>query len=217
MSDCAPVPIPRWQWRTFAEDLSWLFRPLSAREGGAFRHREETHLICDHRSHHAWIADGVLELAWRKELSPEGFELWDCVLRDRWPLRPASRVRLLAAWGVADPAAAPDAGQAGDPLADLLAGIASVRPLRVLSRSRSLAFQGVACSLETLVIEATTRVQSFAIEHEDPALLRQVLAELGLEGAANTSFLQGLRGALGLQLTDPGSRPWARKSNASTS
>ena len=213
MSDFAPVPIPRWQWRTFATDLSWLFRPLSARGGGVFRHRDELHFVCDHRSHHAWVADDVLELSWRKEVSPEGFELWDCVLRDRLPLRPASRARLLAAWGGVEAKAVPPPGS----LDDLLAAVPGIHPVRLLRRSRSLAFEGVACSLETLVLEGATRVQSFGLEHEDPALLRQVLDELGLEYAANLSFLQGLRGALGLHLTDPGSRPWARKSNASTS
>lgn len=217
MSDFAPVPIPRWRWRSFAADLSWLFRPLTAREGGTFRHVEETHLVCLHSTHHAWIAEETLELAWRKEIAPEGFELWDTLLRARPPFRPASVARLFNAWGLAEPESAIEVPSVADLLAGPIAGAPAVRAVPLVRRCRRVEFQGIECSLETLVLEGTTRLQSFAIEHEDPSLMTQVLADLGLDSRDHVSFLQGLRGALGLPMTDPGSRTWPRKSNASIS
>ena len=41
-------------------------------------------------------------------------------------------------------------------------------------------------------------LESFCIEHEDPALVLQVLHHLGLQGRRNTSYPQGLKAALNL-------------------
>lgn len=217
MSVFAPVSIPRWQWRTVAPDLSWLFRPLSVCESGTFLHLDETHLVCRHSSHHAWLAGDALELAWRKEVSPEGFELWDAVLRARAPFGRASVGRLFEAWGLAAPEMAAALPSGASLLAGPIAASPSIRAVSLVRRCRGAQFHGIDCSLETMVVDGEIRLQSFSIEHEDPSLVVQILGELGLDASANTSLLQGLRSALGLPLTDPGVRSWPKKSNASTS
>ncbi|QQR74614.1 MAG: hypothetical protein IPJ17_03205 [Holophagales bacterium] len=217
MSDFAPVSIPRWQWRTVAPDLSWLFRPLSIRESGSFRHLDETHLVCRQSSHHAWLAGDTLELAWRKEVSPEGLELWDTVLRARAPFGRESVGRLFEAWGLAAPEMAVALPTVPGLLAGPIAASPAIRPASLVRRCRVAPFHGIDCSLETLVVDGEIRLQSFSIEHEDPSLVVQVLEELGLGALANTSLLQGLRVALGLPLTEPGIRSWPKRSNASTS
>ena len=83
-----PVSIPRWQWRTFAADLSWLtrrFRRLA--QGDPSRRVDEIHLVCLQSSHHAFLRGDTLELRWRKEVGPEGFELWDTILQCDLPFR----------------------------------------------------------------------------------------------------------------------------------
>jgi hypothetical protein len=92
-----------------------------------------------------------------------------------------------------------------------------VRPIAVVRRSRIVDVDGITCCLEAISAAPSLRMESFAIEHEDPALVKQLLTDLGLGAGANTSFLQGLKHGLGLSSNEPGRQPWARKSNVSSS
>ncbi len=189
---CVPVAIPRWQWRTFAADLSWLLRRLSTASWVEGRPLSQVHLVCRHSAHHAWLGGGVLTLQWRKEVGAEGFELWDTILRSREPLRAASVERLFSAWGLAAPAIGPQGIGVAALLAGPIGATPSVRALEIVRCCSSATVDGIACAFESVDV-AGSRRQSFAIEHEDPSLMTELLRDLGLETVANTNFLHGLK------------------------
>jgi hypothetical protein len=217
MTRFVALAIPRWQWRTFGHDLSWLGRRLSTLSRVEVRRVEETHLVCLHSAHHAWLCGGELELRWRTQVGAEGFELWDTILRAAAPFDAATLGRLFGAWGIAAPGV-PDAGlDAAGMLAGPVAATSAIRPVAVERRCRTAVVDGIACTCETISTGPAPVVESFAIEHEDPALMAQLLAELGLEARANTGFLKGLKQTLGIALSESEGQAWARKSNASSS
>jgi hypothetical protein len=212
----SPVSIPRWQWRTFGADLSWLLRRLSTPAWVESRPVVETHLVCRHSTHHAWLSGGLLTLQWRVEQSAEGFELWDTILRTEAPFRAASLERLFLAWGLTAPEAPGDGFGVEGLLAGPIAGTPSVRAVEVERRARRTTLDGLSCGLETVAMGPSRRADSFVLEHEDPSLMAQLLRDLGLDALANTNFLQGLKQALDLPQQDPERPTWARKSNASS-
>lgn len=217
MSDIVQVSIPRWQWRTCAADLSWLVRRLPVPPTGPGRRIEEVHFVCLHSSHHAFVHADALKLRWRKELSPEGFEIWDTVLRARLPFQPADVARLHAAMGLSAPdprAAYPTVGAFVD---GVIAATPDVTAVRIVRQARDASFHGFTCSIETVEAAPPARFETFSIEHEDPSLMAQVLTELGLDARANINFLQGLRNALGLPAVDARNPTWQGKLNASIS
>lgn len=211
-----PFAIPRWQWRTFGPDLSWLTCRLSAPPSVESRRISQTHLVCLHSAHHAWLHDGRLELRWRKEVGGEGFELWDTILRADAPFQAVHLEQLFAAWGVAAPSQWSQELDVATFLGGPIAETPSVRPVEVVRDSQNVMLDGIACCLETISAEPSILLQSFAVEHEDPELLQHLLDDLGLHDRVNTSFLQGLRQGLGLPQHENGRHVWARKSNAST-
>jgi len=193
-----PVSLPRWQWRTCAADLSSLSRRLDAPELGRGRWTDEVHLVCVHSSHHAWLLRDTLELRWRKEVGPDGFELWDPILCATLPFGPADVSRLFAAWGLAGP----ESGQAYHAVGAFLdavgAAAPTVHPVHIAHRYENTLVDGIACSFETITTGTEGRWQSFVIEHEDPSVIAHVLGQLGLDARDNISFIQGLKQALGL-------------------
>lgn len=211
-----PLAIPRWQWRTFAPDLSWLARRLSVPRRTEGRRSSQTHLVCLGSAHHAWLHDGVLELRWRKEVGGEGFERWDTILHVQAPFAPTHLAKLYRAWGVAMPLGSDRDLDERSFLAGPIAGTPTVRAVPVDRATRSLELEGVTCCLETIRIEPGSELESFAVEHEDPKVLEQLLVSLGLRAGDNTSFLEGLKRGLGLSTNETEGSPWARKSNAST-
>ena len=222
MSLAVPVAIPRWQWRTAASDLSRLFRRFPASTDAGER-IEEIHLICSHSSHSVVLTGQTLELRWRKETRPDGLELWDTILRTSLPYRGEDLARLWATWGVAATVPGADYFSVTSFLDEAIRPHRSVLPARVVRQCRHVTLHGIVCSLEQVIVGSiekvdvapATRFDSFAIEHEDPSLMTQVLASLGLDARDNINFLQGLRNALELPALDVRNRTWPKKSNAS--
>lgn len=197
MSTVVPIAIPRWQWRIFATDLGWLARRLEPGLRGPGRRLEETHLVCSHSSHHAWLEGERLEMRWRKEVAPEGFELWDAILRATAPFGRGDVARLYAAWGLAEPVLSGDVDVASF-LGQVIAATPAVRAVCVERRCQGIYLHGVAGSLEAIEVSPSVRLESVSLEHEDPSILAQLLREVGCAPHDNQSFLRGLKGALGL-------------------
>lgn len=193
-----PVSLPRWQWRTFGDDLTWLARQLDSPDFGRGRWSDEVHLVCLQSSHHAWIRRGALEMRWRKEVGFGGFELWDPILRATWPLECGEVARMFAAWGLGwtgNGRAFLDVNGFLDEVERASPAVRAVRLARRIERTR---IDGIDCSLETLTTGPAAWWQSFAIEHEDPTVVSHALARLGLEARDNVNFIQGLKQALHL-------------------
>lgn len=193
-----PVSLPRWEWRTFGDDLTRLARRLDAPELGRGRWADEVHLVCLQSSHHAWIQRGTLEMRWRKEVGFGGFELWDPIIRTALPFDPDAVARMFAAWGLGW-------NGGGHALADVNAFLDAVErsspavcAVRLARRRERTAIDGVECSLETLTTGPESWWQSLAIEHEDPNVVTHALGRLGLEAGDNVNFIQGLKQAFHL-------------------
>ena len=217
MSNVIPISIPRWQWRTFAADLQSLSRRFPGLFAGDERRVDEIHILCLGSSHHAFVRGETLELRWRKEVDSDGFELWDTVLRCEPPLRAAQISRLWSAWGLEGPAPSGAFATVAAFVDGALAPEPALVPVRLTRWCREARFQGIDCSIESIEIGGAAAIRSVAFEHEDPALIGQLLTQLGLDARDNTNFVQGLKKALGLTATDARERTWARKSNASIS
>jgi len=198
MNACLPVSLPQWQWRTFGDDLAWLSRRLDAPDLGRGRWTDEVHLVCLQSSHHAWLLRDTLELRWRKEVGPDGFELWDPILRATLPFEPASVSRLFSAWGLSREAPACSFADTRSFIESLEQSTPDVRVVRLARRRERTMVDGIDCSFETITTGPDTRWQSFAVEHEDPTVVAHALRTLGLEARDNINFIQGLKRALGL-------------------
>lgn len=65
--------------------------------------------------------------------------------------------------------------------------------------SETFFLDGAGCQLIKLTTDQS-RLECFCVEHEDPALVLQVLHRPGLQAQANISYPQGLKAAFNLPL-----------------
>ena len=198
MPNTVAVMIPRWEWRTFAPSLASLRARLGDVVFGPPRERRETHVLCMRSSHDARVRDGMIGLKWKKQVDSEGLELWVPVLRSAFPLAADFMPRIFEAWGMRQP----PLGRASYSLEQFLAEVVGPNPdLEAVSTSKlreRFTLDGVPCELAT-VRAGTVPIESFCLEHEDPALLTQVLRRLGLDSRRNINYPAGLKAALGLR------------------
>lgn len=215
MSVAVPLSIPRWQWRTVATDLADLFSRIPGRSTGAEQVIEETHIVCRHSFLSVVLAEERLTVSWKKETAAHGFERWDSILDLTLPFRAGDLERLWAAWDVPRPQHSRSFATTAEFLQSMIgSGLSSVRVTR---RQHHAIVDGIVCTLEWIETDSSARLQSLAIEHEDPSLMLGLLERLELDASDNINFVQGLRCSLDFQALAAGTTPWPKKSNASSS
>lgn len=193
----APLVIPRWEWRTFAPSLASLRKRLAGSVAGPGRESREVHVLCLKSSHNTRIRLGGVDLRWRHQVRPDGLELWDPVLKCAFPLPASFVLRLFEAWGLAPPKLARTTYTQEQLLAEVVGPCPDLVPVEAALEIDGFALDGTRCELARVTAPGTT-VETFSVEHEDPALVTHALAELGLDSRRNISVPMGLKTALGL-------------------
>ena len=189
--------MPRWEWRTFAplpeaQLKGQLGTPVLNKTGA-----HEISILCANSKHDVLIRGEVIRLKWRKQVSPSGLELWDLILSETFPCPAEVVLRLFEAWVLPIPDLARKTYTKAQFLDEVLPRHQGLTPLEIEKRAETFLVDGITCELTRLRANHL-ELESFCIEHEDPALVLQALHHLGLQGQRNTSYPQGLKAALNL-------------------
>jgi len=193
----APVVIPHWEWRTFApardciKTLDGMGTPLGSSD------RSEISLICSTSSHDVTIRDGRMTLKWRKQVRPEGLELWDVVLDSTFPCRRETLERLFEAWGILSPQIPRPQYTLQAFLEETIHDHPGLRMVLVEKHEESFSVESARCEWTRLVANQI-HCECLCIEHEDPGLILQVVRRLGLQAKLHASYPTGLKAALQL-------------------
>ncbi len=194
MTTLRSVALPRWEWRTFLPRLDLETLGVNISESSS---RSEIRILSLVSAHDVRIQEGHLELAWRKQVSRDGLELWDPVLESTFPLTVEFISRLFTAWGLSRPTLAiPERTECL-----FLEGVAAENPVLRVARlsleERHFQINGVRGSHSYGMVGGVP-FQTLHLTHEDPDLLFQTLRKTGLSQHSNTNFPQGLKQVLDL-------------------
>jgi exopolyphosphatase / guanosine-5'-triphosphate,3'-diphosphate pyrophosphatase len=190
--------VPRWEWRCFAPSLASLAQAAGPPADAAPRHSDETYILdlSGSLAQNVKIRDGVLDVKRLLQTDAAGLELWEPVLKARFPL---GRKDVVAVFGPWMPSAA--LSREAYTLEQLIDDIVAPQPaLRVVELHKSRRAFGFAGGLAELaqISAGSVSLESFSLEHEDPKRLLAALQTLGLDSHANTNYILGLKRALGL-------------------
>lgn len=184
--------VPRWEWRCFAPSLVAMAEAAAMPAGFASRESDEIYLLDGTAVQNAKIRDGVLDIKRLRRTDADGLELWEPVFKAGFPLSRSDLAAACAAWTPPLETLRRDGLTIQQFIDALVARRPGLRIVRVHKSRRSFGFD--ACAAEWVRLRLDSRaIESFAIEHEDPAQLLAALRRLGLDGRGNTNYPEGLR------------------------
>ena len=184
--------IPRWEWRVFG-DLEPGAGRLASRPAERTEESEELYLLARGSDASVKIRDGRIDVKHLLAVDEHGLERWMPVMRDSFPL-PAAGVRTVLETLAATARVGVHA--AGTPAE--LAG-ASADVLSVPVRKRRVHYTIGGCMAE--LTELRTRgaaTRTLAVESEDPARVRAVVRDLGMNERPVVCVARGLKALLGV-------------------
>jgi len=196
----ATAIVPRWEWRCFAPSVTVLAHAASIPADAAPRESNETYILdlTGRISQNVKIRDGVLDVKRLLQTDAEGLELWEPVLKARFPLSRTDVATVFGPWMQSPAALTRESYTFKQLVEDTVAPLPALRVIEVHKSRRGSTFAGCLAELAQIRVDSE-RVESFSLEHADPKRLLAALQTLGLDARANTNYILGLKRALGLE------------------
>ena len=186
-----PEIVPRWEWRTFGEDLAG----FGERLGPAADHvaeSDEVYVLSAASDASVKVRDGRMDVKRLERVSDDGLEQWRPVLKAEFPLASADVGVVLDALGVT---AEPTRDEYS--LDDVVRTSADLRAIDVHKRRAHYTFAGCMAELSEIGTDQGSR-QTLVFESEDPELVLGAVRALGLESRPNVCLPRALKAIAGI-------------------
>ena len=190
--------IPRWEWRTFGEELEATDATFAALEPELVQESDETYLLSSGTDAAVKIRAGLMDIKELVEVDADGLEQWRPAMKETFPLPRGEADKVCAALGVNPPSPGTAAFSLDEFLAVLAAPERGVRAVAVHKRRLHYTINECMTEVTDVVAEGKT-VRTLAIEATDAARVIATVRNLGLTGDANTSYPRWLKAAAGME------------------
>ncbi len=185
---------PRYEFRVWADDLGAQRKRLEAAASGKAQESGETYIVSALTdATNVKIRGGLLDI---KELLDVngGLERWTPTLKEPFPIA-ASIIggKILPGLKVDAPKFAREAYTLEQLVAEVVRPSAKLRAVELTKNRTQFAVKGTTAEFTIVRLKDGATTQTVAVESEDAAAVRAVAKELGLDGAANVSYVKALK------------------------
>ena len=192
------VIIPRWEWRTFGRQFGAAEAKFAELTPSPVHESDEIYLLVQGDAATAdsvKIRDDLLDVKSLREVSADGLERWEPVLKVGFPLSAANVERVSDALHLPRPAPARDGLTLDQFLDGLIAPSGTVRAVKVHKRRVRFTVGGCMAELSDVVADGHA-TRTIAIESTDKPAVIAAVRDVGLDGYVNTSYPHGLEALL---------------------
>jgi exopolyphosphatase/guanosine-5'-triphosphate,3'-diphosphate pyrophosphatase len=184
--------VPRWEWRTFGDHFPDAEAAFGRLDSTGIQESDETYLLAGARNG-VKIRDDLMDVKILREVSSEGLERWEPVLKASFPMSPDDVSTVLNALDITGSQLTRETWTLDQFLADFGDDGNALRPVSVHKRRVRYMING--CTSEVTDVTADGRAsKTIAIESEDGPAVLQAVRQVGLSEFVNTSYPRGLQG-----------------------
>ena len=141
------------------------------------------------------VRDDLMDIKVLREVSAEGLERWEPIMKQPFPLPAADEAKVFASLGLTAPQLARDTYTLDQFIGEAVAPSGVLHPVRV--HKRRVRYTVGRCISELSDVRAEGRAtRTIAIEAEDAAAVVSAIVSVGLGGYFNTNYALGLAALL---------------------
>ena len=191
MTGGIPGIVPRWEWRTFGDHFPAAEAAFGAMESTGVQESDEVYLLAGARNG-VKIRDDLMDVKILREISAEGLERWEPVLKASFPMSADDVSTVLKALDITPSQVGRESWTLQEFLADFGGDGMILRPVNV--HKRRVRYKVNGCTSEVTDVTADGRTtKTIAIELEDGEAVLRAVRQVGLSGFVNTSYPRGLQ------------------------
>ncbi len=191
--------IPRWEWRTFAEDFGEAESNIKKNKVTRVKESEEIYIISDKSNDNTKIRDEKMDIKTPLRINTEkNLEQWTVMMKADFPIHINDLVLVFKAFGMPLPYFKKDEYSYKEYLEDIIKSNPNLHSIDV-SKKR-FGYMIDECMVEIAEVKFNNVAKrTVAVEHANPELVIKTVKKLGLDGFENINYIKAIKNTFGYQ------------------
>ncbi len=184
--------IPRWEWRTFTNDLGIAEANIRMHPESRSRESDEVYILSEVSPDNTKIRNDMMDVKTLRQVNEDRLEQWFPSMKTAFPLSVEDIIKVFECFRVAVPHLDRDEYSSTQFLDEILPQSKLLKAVTV-HKSRT-GFSINDCSVEIAEIRTEGKViKTAAVEMEEPEQVIETVRELKLDVFPNINYLRGLQ------------------------
>jgi exopolyphosphatase / guanosine-5'-triphosphate,3'-diphosphate pyrophosphatase len=191
------IIVPRWEWRTFRQDFGSAEPRFAALAPDKVQQSAEVYVLVVDSDANVKFRDNLLDIKQLERVNDDGLEQWRPLLKEPFPLAPATVAPVRAALGLAAVLTYGDAITLEALVGGLEPADANIRTVLVTKTRTRYRVHGCIAEVTDVVADGK-KVRTAAIEDEDPDKVMAAVRAMELDRYPNINYPRGLKQLIGM-------------------
>ncbi len=189
--------IPRWEWRTFGEDLSEGIKSIQAYPEGTIRQSSEIYILSEKSNDNTKIRDQLMDIKTLLRVNRDGLEQWTPILKAGFPIHITDLAIVYKAFNLPFPYFKKDEYNYDEYLANLIRTNKQLYVIEVIKERHGFTVND--CIVEFAEVKFNGRpIKTIAVEHANPDLVIKTVKKLNLDHYENINYIKAMKQQFGL-------------------
>ena len=190
--------IPRWEWRTFTNDLGKAEGNIRKFPEGKTRESSEVYILSEVSMDNTKVRDNLMDIKTLQQVNEDRLELWLPIMKGTFPLPVAEIEKVFKCFKVALPKFNRSEYTFEQYVDEVIKPSKLLKAVNVVKKRTGFTINN--CIVEIAEVKVEDKwIKTASVEMEDPALVIKTVRELGLDTFPNINYLRGLKNMVGMK------------------
>jgi len=190
--------IPRWEWRSFTNDLGKAEENIRKFPEGKTRESSEVYILSEVSMDNTKVRDNLMDIKTLQQVNEDRLELWLPIMKGTFPLPVAEIEKVFKCFKVALPKFNRSEYTFEQYVDEVIKPSKLLKAVNVVKKRTGFTINN--CIVEIAEVKVEDKwIKTASVEMEDPALVIKTVRELGLDTFPNINYLRGLKNMVGMK------------------
>ncbi|ABR47314.1 conserved hypothetical protein [Alkaliphilus metalliredigens QYMF] len=191
--------IPRWEWRTFANEFGEAEERIKKHERGNLKFSEEKYILSKGSNENTKFRDDLMDIKSLQEVNQDSLEQWYPTMKDTFPMTKEKIAVLFTDYFKAPvPQFKKEAYTFEAFLEELIKPCDELEVVDVKKERHIYVINMAVVEIAEAQFNGIP-MRTICVEHADPDNVMKIVRELGLEGFENINYITAMKKAVGLE------------------
>jgi hypothetical protein len=190
--------IPRWEWRTFTNDLGKAEENIRKHTEEKTRESSEVYILSEVSMDNTKVRDNLMDIKTLQQVNEDRLEQWLPIMKGKFPLPVAEIEKVFKCFRVALPKFERTEYTFDQYLDEIIHPSKLLKAVNVYKKRTGFTINN--CIVEIAEVKVDDKwIKTAAVEMVDPELVIKTVKELELDKFPNINYLRGLKNLVGMK------------------
>lgn len=191
--------IPRWEWRTFGDDLSKGEKNIKTYGNARHRESKEIYILSKNSNDNTKIRDELMDIKSPIRINEKtGLEQWTVLAKYAFPIHINDLALVYKAFGVELPYLHKDEYTYQEYINELIGTHPDLKMIDVEKNRHGYLIDNAIVEIAEVKFNDVS-LKTVAVEHTDPELVLSTVKKLGLEKFENINYIKAMKRTFGMK------------------